>query len=138
MGPSRRSSSTTRATTTHSYLLAVSSRVTGLNGEWRTLDGRSLYHWRPAAVRSQAHDREQVTHGLGMLFRNPRGRQGRRSSGFRREAMGLISSRRRATAKAAEADRGYEQRYGRARQTRHQRDRISARPPSPRRRVARR
>ena len=65
----------------------VSTGSQGPDGVWRTLDGRSLFRWRPAAARGRRADHRGAAHprarGAG---RDPPGRQGPR--GRRRRAGG--------------------------------------------------
>jgi len=94
----------------------ILNRVEGPDGEWRTVDGRSLYRWRAAAAAvGERTTEERLTHALGMLVATRPDGKAREVVGVSPEAMSLISSRRHAvTAKAAELIEGFEQRRGRA------------------------
>ena len=86
-GSSRRSSSTTPATTTRSCTstTAMLNRVQGPDGVWRTLDGRSLFRWRPAAGGGRrAHHRGAAHPRARGAGRDPPGRQGPRDRRRRR------------------------------------------------------
>ncbi|MHA6629148.1 MobF family relaxase [Pseudonocardia sichuanensis] len=92
------------------------NRVQCPDGEWRTIDGRSLYRWRAAggAVGERTCE-ERITHSIGTWFRTRPDGKAREIVGVSQEAMDLISSRRRAvTAKAAELIATYEETTGRA------------------------
>ena len=86
-GSSRRSSSTTPATTTRSCTSTTRSSTAsqGPDGVWRTLDGRSLLRWRPAAAGGRRADHggapDPRARGAG---RDPPGRQGPRGRRRRR------------------------------------------------------
>jgi conjugative relaxase-like TrwC/TraI family protein len=95
---------------------ATLNRAEGPDGQWRTLDGRSLYRWRAAgAAVGERTLQEWLTHALGVrLSMRPDGKS-REVLGVSQEAMDLISSRRRAvTAKAEELIAAYEATTGRA------------------------
>jgi hypothetical protein len=95
---------------------ATLNRVEGPDGQWRTIDGRSIYRWRAggAAVGERTCE-ERLAHTIGVrLGMRPDGKA-REVLGVAPQAMDLISSRRRAvTAKAAELIDAHEQRTGRA------------------------
>ncbi|WP_346009871.1 MobF family relaxase [Pseudonocardia sp. SID8383] len=104
----------------------ILNRVEGPDGAWRTLDGRSLFRWRPAAAAvAERTTEERITHALGMgLATRPDGKS-REVVGIAEEALALFSSRRRAvTVKTAELFELFEARYGRAPNS-AERDRIS-------------
>lgn len=94
----------------------ILNRVQGPDGEWRTVDGRSLYRWRAAAgAVAERTTEERLTHALGMLVATRPDGKARELVGVSPEAMSLISSRRHAvTAKAADLIEAFEQRHGRA------------------------
>src|SRR3954452_19005581 len=102
------------------------NRVEGPDGTWRTLDGRALYRWRPAAgAVAERICEEDLTHRLGMLLAMRPDGNAREIVGVPREAMDLISSRRRkVTAKAEELFTAFEARFGRA-PNNAERDRLS-------------
>ena len=104
----------------------VLNRVEGPDGTWRTLDGRSVYRWRPAAgAVAERTAEERLAHTLGTLVATRPDGKSREVVGVSEEAMGLISSRRRAvTAKTSELFDAFEQRYGRPPNS-AERDRIS-------------
>ncbi|MDT0352904.1 MobF family relaxase [Pseudonocardia charpentierae] len=92
------------------------NRVQGPDGQWRTLDGRSLYRWRPAAAAvAERTTAERLTPAIGVLLATRPDGKAREVVGVAQEAMDLISSRRRTlTAKAEELVAAFETRYGRA------------------------
>ncbi len=92
------------------------NRVQGSDGVWRTLDGRSLYRWRPAAAAvAERTTEERLSHALGVLVATRPDGKAREVVGIAQEAMDLISTRRRAlTAKGEELVGAFEARYGRA------------------------
>ncbi|MGD9525165.1 MAG: MobF family relaxase [Pseudonocardia sp.] len=94
----------------------ILNRVQGPDGQWRTLDGRSIYRWRGAAgAVAERTTEERLTHALGMTIATRSDGKAREVVGVLPEAMALISSRRRdVTAKAAELIEGFEARFGRA------------------------
>ncbi|MGD9528651.1 MAG: MobF family relaxase, partial [Pseudonocardia sp.] len=94
----------------------ILNRVEGPDGQWRTIDGRSLYRWRPAAAAvAERVTEERLTHALGLLVATRPDGKAREILGVPQEAMDLISSRRRkVTAKAAELIEAFEQKHGRA------------------------
>ena len=104
----------------------VLNRVEGPDGTWRTLDGRALYRWRPAAgAVAERTCEERLTHQLGALFAMRPDGKSREIVGVSAEAMDLISSRRRkVTAKAEELFAAFEARFGRA-PNNAERDRLS-------------
>ncbi|WP_337830849.1 MobF family relaxase [Pseudonocardia sp. TMWB2A] len=104
----------------------ILNRVEGPDGVWRTLDGRSLYRWRPAAAAvAERTCEERITHSLGMLLATRPDGKSREVVGIAEETMALFSQRRRAvTAKTGELFALFEQRYGRAPNS-AERDRIS-------------
>src|SRR3954447_8123921 len=74
----------------------VLNRVEGPDGTWRTLDGRALYRWRPAAgAVAERTCEEGITHRLGALFAMRPDGKAREIVGVSAAAMELISSRRR-------------------------------------------
>jgi hypothetical protein len=91
------------------------NRVQGPDGVWRTLDGRSLFRWRPAAAAvAERTTEERLTHALGVLVATRPDGKAREVVGVAQEAMDLISTRRRKlTAKAEELVSAFETRYGR-------------------------
>jgi conjugative relaxase-like TrwC/TraI family protein len=95
---------------------AVLNRVEGPDGTWRTLDGRSLYRWRPAA--SAVGERTMVarlTRSLGVLAATRPDGKSREIVGVSEQAMELFSSRRRQiTPKSAELAAAFEAKFGRA------------------------
>jgi len=94
----------------------ILNRAEGEDGVWRTLDGRSLYRWRPAAAAvAERTTEERLTHALGLLIATRPDGKAREIVGVAQQAMDLISTRRRKlTAKAEELIAAFEQRYGRA------------------------
>ncbi|MEU7811838.1 MobF family relaxase [Pseudonocardia sp. NPDC049154] len=94
----------------------ILNRVQGPDGQWRTLDGRSIYRWRGAASAvAERTTEERLTHALGMAIATRPDGKAREVVGVSPEAIALISSRRRdVTAKAAELIEGFEARFGRA------------------------
>jgi conjugative relaxase-like TrwC/TraI family protein len=93
----------------------VLNRVEGADGEWRTLDGRSLYRFRPAAAavaERTTDERLGTTLGVRLAMR-PDGKA-REVLGVDEATTDLFSSRRRAvTGKAAELIAEFEARQGR-------------------------
>ena len=93
----------------------VLNRVEGADGQWRTLDGRSLYRFRPAAAavaERTTEERLAATLGVRVAMR-PDGKA-REVIGVDEAAADLFSSRRRAvTQKAAGLIADFEQRQGR-------------------------
>ncbi|MFD1965336.1 MobF family relaxase [Pseudonocardia alni] len=104
----------------------ILNRVEGPDGVWRTLDGRSLYRWRPAAgAVAERTCEERITHTLGMLLATRPDGKSREVVGIAEETLALFSQRRRAvTAKTAELFELFEARYGRTPNS-AERDRIS-------------
>ncbi len=104
----------------------ILNRVEGPDGTWRTLDGRSVYRWRPAAgAVAERTAEERLAHTLGTLVATRPDGKSREVVGVSEEAISLISSRRRAvTAKTSELFDAFEQRYGRLPNS-AERDRIS-------------
>ena len=94
----------------------ILNRVEGPDGIWRTLDGRSLHRWRPAAAAvAERTTEERITAALGMLLATRPDGKAREVVGVSAEAMGLVSTRRhKVTAKTAELVEAFEARYGRA------------------------
>ena len=92
------------------------NRVQGPDGVWRTLDGRSLFRFRPAAAAvAERTTEERLTHALGMLVATRPDGKAREVVGVAQAAMDLSSTRRRKlTAKAEELVGAFETRYGRA------------------------
>ena len=74
----------------------ILNRAEGPDGQWRTIDGRSLYRWRPAAAAvAERTTEERLSHALGVrVATRPDGRS-REVLGVSPAAMDLISSRRR-------------------------------------------
>src|SRR4051812_31747708 len=93
----------------------VLNRVQGPDGVWRTLDGRSLRRWRPAASAvAERVTAERLTHALGVLLAMRPDGKAREIVGVAQEAMDLISTRRlKLTAKAEELIKAFEARKGR-------------------------
>jgi len=94
---------------------AVFSRVQCADGEWRTLDGKSLYNHKPAA--GAVADRTMFEHAARSLHvlaaMRPNGKS-REILGIDRAVNDLFSSRRRTISpKAQEYVAAFEQRYGR-------------------------
>ncbi|MGD9525578.1 MAG: MobF family relaxase [Pseudonocardia sp.] len=94
----------------------ILNRAEGPDGVWRTIDGRSLFRWRPAAAAvAERTTEERLTHALGLLIATRPDGKAREIVGVAQEAMDLISTRRRkVTAKAAELIEAFEQKHGRA------------------------
>ena len=94
----------------------ILNRVEAPDGVWRTVDGRSLHRWRPAAAAvAERTTEERITAALGMLVATRPDGKAREVVGISAEAMGLISTRRhKVTAKTAELVAAFEQRYGHA------------------------
>jgi len=92
----------------------VLNRVEGPDGQWRTLDSRSLHRWRAAAAAvGERTTEERLTHALGVLAVTRPDGKSREIVGVDPVAMALISSRRHAvTAKAAELIAAYEAQHG--------------------------
>ncbi|MDD7942498.1 MobF family relaxase [Actinomycetospora lutea] len=93
----------------------ILNRVEGPDGQWRTLDGRSIYRLRPAAAAvGERTTEERLTETLGVrLAMRPDGKA-REVIGVDETATDLLSSRRRAvTAKAAELIADFEARQDR-------------------------
>ncbi|GLZ49481.1 hypothetical protein Acsp06_56660 [Actinomycetospora sp. NBRC 106375] len=93
----------------------ILNRVEGPDGQWRTLDGRSIYRFRPAAAAvGERTTEERLTQTLGVrLAMRPDGKA-REVIGVDETATDLLSSRRRAvTAKAAELIADFEARHDR-------------------------
>jgi len=94
---------------------AVFSRVPCVDGEWRTLDGKSLYNHKPAA--GAVADRTMFEHAAKSLHvlaaMRPDGKS-REIVGIDQAVNDLFSSRRRTISpKAQEYVAAFEQRYGR-------------------------
>ncbi|GAY11645.1 relaxase TrwC/conjugal transfer protein TraA/DNA primase, conjugative [Pseudonocardia sp. N23] len=104
----------------------ILNRVQGPDGQWRTLDGRSLYRWRAAAgAVAERTTEERITHALGLRFATRPDGKAREAVGVDPAAMALISSRRRAvTAKAERLIAAFETQFGRA-PNNLERDRLS-------------
>src|SRR5689334_2898770 len=91
------------------------NRVQGPDGVWRTIDGRSLFRWRPAAAAvAERTTAERLTHAIGVLVATRPDGKAREVVGVAQEAMDLISTRRmKLTAKAEDLVSAFEARYGR-------------------------
>ncbi|GAA3251353.1 hypothetical protein GCM10017691_63770 [Pseudonocardia petroleophila] len=93
----------------------VLNRVQGPDGTWRTLDGRSLRRWRPAA--SAVGERTVVarlTRSLGVLAATRPDGKSREIVGVSQQAMDLFSTRRRqVTEKGAQLAAAFEAKFGR-------------------------
>ncbi|MBW0101470.1 MobF family relaxase [Pseudonocardia sp. KRD291] len=94
----------------------IFNRVQGPDGEWRTIDGRSLHRARPAAAAvAERTTSERFTAAVGMLLATRPDGKAREVLGVSAEAMGIISSRRhQVTAKTAELVEAFEARHGKA------------------------
>ncbi|MDN5916082.1 MAG: relaxase domain-containing protein [Pseudonocardia sp.] len=105
---------------------AFLNRVEGPDGEWRTVDSKALFKFRPgAAAVAERTTEERITHALGVLLATRPDGKAREIVGVAQEAMDLISSRRhKVTAKAEELIAAYEERHGQA-PNGLQRDRLS-------------
>ena len=97
----------------HNTLL---NRVQGPDGEWRTVDSKALYKFRPAAAAvAERTTEERLTHALGVLVATRPDGKAREIVGVAQEAMDLISTRRhKVTAKAEDLIAAFEARHGRA------------------------
>lgn len=95
---------------------ALLNRVEDPEGVWLTIDGQSLYRWRPAAAAvAERTMEEHLSHALGVLVATRPDGKAREIVGVVQEAMDLISTRRhQVTAKTQELVDAYEQRYRRA------------------------
>jgi len=95
---------------------AILNRVQGPDGQWITLDGRSMFRWRAAgAAVAERTTEERLTHALGMVVATRPDGKAREVVGVSQQAMSLISTRRHAvTAKAGELIEAFETRHGRA------------------------
>ena len=72
------------------------NRVQGPDGVWRTIDGRGLFRWRPAAAAvMERTTTERLTNALGVLATMRPDGKAREIVGVAQEAMDLISTRRR-------------------------------------------
>ena len=93
---------------------AILNRVQGPDGEWRTLDGRSIYRWRPAAgAYAERVTEERLAHTLGLQFAMRPDGKAREVVGIPETVNELFSSRTRAiTPKHAELVAAFEDRYG--------------------------
>ncbi|MFG1635419.1 MobF family relaxase [Pseudonocardia alni] len=94
----------------------ILNRVEGPDGTWRTVDGRSLHRWRPAAAAvAERTTEERITASLGLVMATRPDGKAREVVGVSEQAMSLISTRRhKVTAKTAELVEAFEQRYGHA------------------------
>ncbi|WP_308816399.1 MobF family relaxase [Pseudonocardia alni] len=94
----------------------ILNRVEGPDGIWRTVDGRSLHRWRPAAAAvAERTTEERITASLGLVMATRPDGKAREVVGVSEQAMSLISTRRhKVTAKTAELVEAFEQRYGHA------------------------
>jgi conjugative relaxase-like TrwC/TraI family protein len=97
----------------HNTLL---NRVEGPDGVWRTIDGRSLFRWRPAAAAvAERTTEERLSHALGLLVATRPDGKAREVVGISPDAMALVSTRRhKVTAKAQNLIAAFERRNGRA------------------------
>jgi conjugative relaxase-like TrwC/TraI family protein len=93
---------------------AVLNRVDGPDGTWRTLDGRSLFRWRPAASAvGERTTMARLTRALGVLAATRPDGKSREVVGVSQQAMDLFSSRRRQiTPKTAELAEAFEAKFG--------------------------
>lgn len=94
---------------------ATLNRVQGSDGVWRTLDGRSLYRWRPAASAvAERTTTARLTRALGVLVATRPDGKSREIVGVPGSAMDLFSSRsRNITPKTAELASAFETKFGR-------------------------
>ncbi|WP_224393206.1 MobF family relaxase [Pseudonocardia sp. ICBG1293] len=94
----------------------ILNRVEGPDGVWRTVDGRSLHRWRPAAAAvAERTTEERITASLGLVMATRPDGKAREVVGVSEQAMSLISTRRhKVTAKTAELVEAFETRYGHA------------------------
>ncbi|GAA2755881.1 MobF family relaxase [Actinopolymorpha rutila] len=94
---------------------AILNRVQGADGEWRTLDGRSIYtHRGAAAAVGERTMEEHLARSLGVRFATRPDGKAREVVGIRQEVLDLFSTRRRAiTAKTREMFTAFETRFGR-------------------------
>ncbi|GAA1399241.1 hypothetical protein GCM10009613_54600 [Pseudonocardia kongjuensis] len=94
----------------------ILNRVEGPDGIWRTVDGRSLHRWRPAAAAvAERTTEERITASLGLVMATRPDGKAREVVGVSEQAMSLISTRRhKVTAKTAELVEAFETRYGHA------------------------
>ncbi|WP_307799066.1 MobF family relaxase [Pseudonocardia alni] len=94
----------------------ILNRVEGPDGIWRTVDGRSLHRWRPAAAAvAERTTEERITASLGLMMATRPDGKAREVVGVSEQAMSLISTRRhKVTAKTAELVEAFETRYGHA------------------------
>ncbi|HZD16473.1 MAG TPA: MobF family relaxase, partial [Pseudonocardiaceae bacterium] len=95
---------------------AILNRVQGPDGVWRTLDGRSLFAYRPAAAAvGERVLEEHLTRVLGVRFASRPDGKAREVVGIPQQVMDLFSSRRRAiTAKTADLVAAFEAAHGQA------------------------
>jgi conjugative relaxase-like TrwC/TraI family protein len=94
---------------------AVLNRVRGADGEWRTLDARSMYlHRAAAAAVGERTMEEHLTASLGVRFATRPDGKAREIVGIAPEVLDLFSSRRRAiTQKTAALVREFTAFHGR-------------------------
>lgn len=94
---------------------ALLNRVEGPDGEWLTIDGRSLFRWRPAAAAvAERTMAEHLTRALGVTVATRPDGKAREIVGIVQEAMDLISTRRRqVTARTQQLVDAFEEKYGR-------------------------
>ena len=106
----------------------ILNRVRCADGQWRTLDGRALYRFRPAAAAvGERVMEEHISHALGVEFATRPDGAAREIVGIPQAVMDLFSSRTRAiTPKARELIEAYEAEFGHA-PNRLERDRLAQR-----------
>jgi conjugative relaxase-like TrwC/TraI family protein len=94
----------------------ILNRVRCADGKWRTLDGRSLYRFRPAAAAvGERVMEEHIAHALGVEFATRPDGAAREIVGIPQAVMDLFSSRTRAiTPKTRALIEGFEAEFGRA------------------------
>jgi hypothetical protein len=104
----------------------ILNRVRCADGQWRTLDGRSLYRFRGAAAAvGERVMEEYLSHSLGVQFATRPDGAAREIVGIPHAVMDLFSSRSRAiTPKTAALIAGFEAEFGRA-PNRLERDRLA-------------
>jgi conjugative relaxase-like TrwC/TraI family protein len=94
---------------------AILNRVQGADGQWRTLDGRSVYaHRGAAAAIGERTTEEHLARALGVRFAARPDGKAREIVGISPEVMELFSSRRRAiTRHTATLVEAFETKFGR-------------------------